>query len=122
MTAHVEQYVDPVGGQARPGRAELRRQRETGAVEPRPAAAPSVAAPTAAPASRAEARRLAEESRRRSRRRRALWKAWWLYPLLLLLAGCVYLGVRSASTPVPDGPQWVVTSNAPDGPSAAATG
>ncbi len=122
MTTHVEKHVDPAGAQSRPGRAELRRQREAGGAQPRPPAAPSVAAPTAAPVSRAHARRQVEESRRSARRHRALWKAWWLYPLLLLLGVCVYLGVRSASTPMPEGPQWVVTSNAPAAASPSATG
>ena len=35
-----------------------------------------------------------------------LLKAWWLYPLLALIALCVYLGWRSTQTPqVPPGVQ-----------------
>jgi hypothetical protein len=61
--------------------------------------------------SRAEQRRATEQQQRGARKNRALWKAWWVYPLAALIAVCVVLGVRSALTPVPDGPPWVVTTN-----------
>ena len=95
---------------SRPGRAELRKRREAigqSQVEPSPAQADYAAA------SRSELRQTHERQMRAARRDRALWKAWWLYPLLAVIAVCVYLGLRSASTPVPDGPQWVVTSGSP---------
>jgi hypothetical protein len=100
--------AEPTGPGARPGRAELRRQRERSGGAAGAAGDAAVAAAT-----RAESRRRQEQSRREARRDRALWRAWWIYPLLLLLALCVVLGVRSASTPVPAGPQWVVTSTTP---------
>ena len=58
---------------------------------------------------RAELRRIAAEKQRRERSRRALWRAWWLYPLLVAIATTVYLGYRSASTPAAPGPTVITT-------------
>ena len=106
---------------SRPSRAELRRRREV--AEEAPALPDSTAtvppAPTSsAPATRAE-RRLAAEAgaataaresraqvrakqRQEAKRRgplRTLLTAWWVYPLIALVALFVYLGVRSAQPP-----------------------
>jgi len=108
---------DPVQD-SRPSRAELRRQREV-AVEAAALAASRATAPTAfaapAPATRAE-RRLAAEAtaapasraqlrakqQKETKKRgplRTLLTAWWVYPLIALVALFVYLGVRSAQPP-----------------------
>jgi hypothetical protein len=63
--------------------------------------------------SRSDQRRAAEQQRRGALQHRALWKAWWFYPIAILIVVSVVLGVRSALTPVPDGPQWVITSSTP---------
>ena len=87
-----------------------------------PSGSHSLAQPTRADRpSRSELRMQAQAAQKQVRRQRALWKAWWLYPLLAVIGSCVYFGVRSASTPVPDGPQWVVTSSTPS-PSQTAGG
>lgn len=119
---------------SRPTRAELRRQREAGVV-PSPAAsppagappvaapiapiatAPSHAAPTdAAVVAVAPAGRAALREQRTPQQDNVLvnlLKAWWLYPLLALIALCVFLGWRSTQTPqVPPGVQ--VSTPAPE--------
>lgn len=59
--------------------------------------------PAPAP-TRAQLRREAEQAARAQRSRRALWRAWWVYPLLLGAAACVWFGVQSASAPAPREP------------------
>ena len=109
---------DPLPG-TQPSRAELRRQREA-AEEAVAFSASSQAAPASPelPLTRAE-RRLAEEStapapaapgraqlrlrqQQEAKRQgplRTLVTAWWVYPMVALVALFAYLGVRSAQPP-----------------------
>jgi hypothetical protein len=91
------------GNQPRPTRAELRRAAESsvGLPETHQANAPVL--------SRSEQRRIAELQAKASSRRRALWKAWWIYPLLVGIAACAWFAVQSARVPGPP-PAPVVTT------------
>lgn len=99
---------DP-GTAPRPTRAELRRAREAGV----PVAA--AAAPAAAPQGGRAASRNAQQQRAGRQRPRSVLTAWWLVPLLVLIAAAVYLGVKSAT---PSGVQTpgIVVSTAPASP------
>ena len=89
------------GDDQRPGRAELRR------------AAEAEAAKGHAVSSRSERRRLEELRAKERRAGRSLWRAWWLYPLVLLIAVFVYLGLQSSSNVPPPAPQISQISNEP---------
>lgn len=94
----------------RPTRAELRRAAEAQAAG---GAAPAGLRPTVALAtSRSESRRRAAAEMKATRSRHAIWKAWWLYPLLVGIAVTVYLGVQSASL-APSREPVVITTIAP---------
>ncbi|MGE4115352.1 MAG: hypothetical protein AB7G36_14345 [Candidatus Nanopelagicales bacterium] len=60
------------------------------------------------PSSRAERRRAEEARARAARAQRSVWRAWWLYPLLLCLGAAMYLGASSAMQTPPATP--VVTT------------
>lgn len=95
------------GTDARPTRAELRRQRE--AAESGATAADETLATTG----RAALREQQQAATQQDNVLVNLLKAWWLYPLLALIALCVFLGWRSTQTPqVPPGVQ--VSTPAPE--------
>lgn len=117
------------GTDARPTRAELRRQREAAesgatadvtlatAAPPAPpvvaTTVPAAAAAAAAPSGRAALREQQQAATQQDNVLVNLLKAWWLYPLLALIALCVFLGWRSTQTPqVPPGVQ--VSTPAPE--------
>jgi hypothetical protein len=79
---------DPMQG-SRLSRAELRRQREVA----------EAGAATAAPPTRAQLREKQQKDAKKRGPLRTLLTAWWVYPLVALVALFVYLGVRSAQPP-----------------------
>ena len=111
---------DPMQG-SRPSRAELRRRRELAEEATPVAASPATVSPasvSSAPATRAQRRlaaeawaatdeppsraQLREKQQKDAKKRgplRTLLTAWWVYPLVALVALFVYLGVRSAQPP-----------------------
>ncbi len=97
----------PQRSQPHPTRAEMRRAREL-EVE-RQARAEALAVGT-----RAERRRALEREQEGRRREWSVWAAWWLVPLTVGVALCVYLAVVSShAVDVPNAPV-VLTSNPPD--------
>ena len=97
---------------ARPTRAELRREREA-RVHPLPAASAVAPVGDSRTASRQEQRRLDQQRERQlrsARGLRGLLTTWWVYPLAAMIAVCLFLGLRSASTPLPSDTPIVVTT------------
>ena len=74
---------------------------------------PELDAQQTAPLTRAELRQERENVQRQQRLRRGplgLLLKWWVYPIVVAIGVCIYLGVQSASTPLPSRNVIVVTT------------